>query len=55
LVILSAIKGDKAGAEHLKMIASLSRKLVDDEFRARMTSEKTDSKMLSLLNSALKS
>jgi fructose-specific PTS system IIA-like component len=55
LVILIAIKGDKAGVEHLKMIASLSRKLVDDEFRGRMVAEKTGAKLLALLNSALKS
>ncbi|HTP13601.1 MAG TPA: phosphoenolpyruvate--protein phosphotransferase, partial [Bacteroidota bacterium] len=55
LVILIAIKGEKAGVQHLKMIASLSRKLVDDTFRARITSETTEAKMLVLVNSALKS
>ena len=53
LVILIAIKGDKAGEEHLKMIAGLSRKLMDEKFRARIMATNEETKMLALLNSAL--
>ncbi len=53
LVILIAIKGDKASEEHLKMIAGLSRKLMDENFRERIMAANEKTKMLALLNNAL--
>ncbi|HEY6953540.1 MAG TPA: fructose PTS transporter subunit IIA, partial [Bacteroidota bacterium] len=54
LVILIVIKGDKAGEEHLKMIASLSRKLMDEEFRRTMMSANEETALLGFVKSALK-
>lgn len=54
LVILIVIKGDKAGDEHLRMIASLSRKLMDEDFRGRLLSADSEARVLDLMNGALK-
>jgi phosphoenolpyruvate-protein phosphotransferase len=53
LVILIVIKGDRTGDEHLKMIASLSRKLMDDNFRQRLMNASKETKVLDLVKSAL--
>jgi fructose-specific PTS system IIA-like component len=53
LVILIAIKEDRARDEHLKMIASLSRNLMDEEFRERMMTAKEETAVLDLVNRAL--
>ena len=53
LVILIAIKEDRAGDEHLRMIASLSRNLMDEEFRKSMMSTNNKTTVLDLVNRAL--
>jgi multiphosphoryl transfer protein len=53
LVILIAIKEERARDEHLKMIASLSRKLMDEEFRERMMTALEENAVLDLVKSAL--
>jgi phosphoenolpyruvate-protein phosphotransferase len=53
LVILIVIKGDRAGDEHLKMIASLSRKLMDEDFRQCMMTADKEMTVLKLVNAAL--
>jgi multiphosphoryl transfer protein len=53
LVILIAIQEERARDEHLKMIASLSRKLMDEEFRERIMSASEASVVLDLVNRAL--
>jgi len=55
LVILIVIKENRAGDEHLRMIASLSRSLMDDQFRDRMMSANEETTVLTLVNRALKS
>lgn len=53
LVILIVIKGDRTGDEHLKMIASLSRKLMDEDFRKRLLNAGKEAKVLELVKGAL--
>jgi fructose-specific PTS system IIA-like component len=54
LVILIAINEDRAREEHLKMIAGLSRHLMDEEFRERMMTATEKTALLKLVNRALK-
>ncbi len=53
LVILIAIKEQRAREDHLKMIASLSRNLMDEEFRERMMNANEETAILKLINRAL--
>lgn len=55
LVILIAIKEEQANEIHLKMIASLSRKLMDEEFRDRLLNAVDKVTVLELIQGALRS
>lgn len=53
MVFLIAIKEERARDEHLRMIASLSRKLMDEEFRQRLMAANKAAAVLDLVNGAL--
>jgi PTS system fructose-specific IIC component len=52
LAILIAVRPGGAGGRHLKTIAALSRKLVDDEFRERLLAAPDDAALAALLAQA---
>ena len=53
MVLLIAIRADAPGDEHLKMIASLSRKLMDEEFRGQLLSARDAEHIVSQLTTVL--
>lgn len=52
IAILIAVRPGGAGSKHLKTIASLSRKLCDDEFRERLLAAPDDASLAALLADA---
>lgn len=52
LAILIAVRPGSAGERHLKMIAALSRRLCDDEFRERLLAAPDDAALAALLAEA---
>jgi phosphoenolpyruvate-protein phosphotransferase len=53
LVIMIVIKADAPGDEHLRMIARLSRKLMDEKFRDRLFNASKVPTLVSLIESAI--
>jgi len=52
LAVLIAVRSDAAGDEHLRMIASLSRRLMDDEFRGSLLHASDEDEVVALLRDA---
>jgi fructose-specific phosphotransferase system IIA component len=53
LAILIAIRADALGEEHLRAIAGLSRRLMDDEFRGAVLAAVDGSEIVALLDGAI--
>ncbi len=53
LIILLAIPQAEAGKEHLRVLASISRKLIHESFRNELSEAKTEEDVLRTLESAL--
>jgi fructose-specific PTS system IIA-like component len=52
LAILVAVRADAPGDEHLRLIAGLSRRLMDDEFRASLLQASNEDEIVALLRTA---
>ncbi|MBA4494654.1 PTS sugar transporter subunit IIA [Paenactinomyces guangxiensis] len=50
LIFMIAVPEEQAGNEHLKILQALSRKLIDDSFRAQLLDAKTKDEVISLMN-----
>jgi fructose-specific phosphotransferase system IIA component len=50
LVFMIAVPEEQAGNEHLKILQSLSRKLIDDSFRAQLLNTNTKDEVMALIN-----
>jgi PTS system fructose-specific IIA component/PTS system nitrogen regulatory IIA component len=53
LVFLLAVPEECKGDQHLKIIASLSRKLIHQDFRETLQNAKTKEEIVNLLNGTL--
>lgn len=49
LIFMIAVPEEQAGNEHLKILQALSRKLIDDSFRAALLNAKTKDEIVSLI------
>jgi mannitol/fructose-specific phosphotransferase system IIA component (Ntr-type) len=53
MAFLVAVDASAAGEEHLKTIAGLSRRLMDDEFRASLLAAGSAAEVVTLLRDAV--
>ncbi|AXK50991.1 PTS sugar transporter subunit IIA [Spiroplasma alleghenense] len=50
LAIALAIPADKVESDHLKILSSIARKLIDDDFRNKLNSSKTKEEFFTIVN-----
>ncbi|WP_159887403.1 PTS sugar transporter subunit IIA [Paenibacillus puerhi] len=53
MMIMLAIPQEEAGKEHLRILASVSRKLIHESFRRELLEAKTEEEVIRILESAL--